>query len=127
MHAESSVRNAQAGYWHVGSAGSQSSGAIGLSTDNEDFNKVTCPYEASAGSTTITGGGHTAVITYDGATDCSTSSTVTWTYDGIDRGTLFGVFCDVADLGTSSVAGAVGVAGLLAGMLGMRRLRRKNS
>ncbi len=107
-------------YQGSGVIGSSLRGYVNVSTEAEVVDMNLCGTEALSGTTTITASGHTAVITYDGATDCDEASTVTWTYDGEDQGELDGVSC-------SAGGGAGGWAGLLvvAGALVIRRRRRR--
>lgn len=79
-----------------GKIGSELTGVAEAVTEDEIVNEAVCPHEAASGKTTVTAGGHSLVITYDGATDCDPESTVTWSYDGMDRGELMGVQCAVA-------------------------------
>lgn len=96
-------------------------GKVDASTSDEVTNSNTCNYEALSGSTTISADGHQAVFTYDGATDCSQDSTVTWTYDGADQGTLSGVACDVGGLDQRGATGAIAIGALLLSLLALRR------
>ena len=67
-------------------------------TVNEVLDNAVCNSEALSGTTTLTGDGHTAVITYDGATSCDTASTVTWTLDGAPKGVISGSSCSARPL-----------------------------
>lgn len=107
-----------------GEVGIQGVGAVSASTTDENINQNACNSEALSGSTTVTSGTHTAIFTYDGATDCSADSTVTWTYDGVARGTLQGVSCDVGVAG-GTAGTAFGGCGLLVALLATRAGRRK--
>jgi len=62
-------------------------------TVNERINSVECEFEAADGNTTITADDQTAVINYNGASDCDENATVTWTLDGEDQGELEHVSC----------------------------------
>jgi MYXO-CTERM domain-containing protein len=104
-------------YSGSGRIGSSERGYVDAVTEDETVDDSICSNEALSGTTTITAGGHTAVITYDGATDCEETSTVTWTYDGEDRGELSGIQC-------SSGGGAGGAASLLL-IVGAAMLRRR--
>jgi hypothetical protein len=97
-----------------GKVGASGHGFATTSTDGEVVDTGTCGNEAMSGTTTITAGGHEAVITYDGATDCSTDHTVTWTYDGADQGELTGVSC-------SAGGGSSGALLILGALLFIRR------
>jgi MYXO-CTERM domain-containing protein len=106
-------------YAGSGEIGAQSRGKVSASTDSEVVDSSVCSTEAASGTTTISASGHTAVITYDGATKCDQSSTVTWTYDGADQGELTGVSCSTGGGG----AGWLVVLGA-AGFVVVRRRRR---
>lgn len=94
-------------------------GKVQASTVDEILDDKVCSSEALSGTTTMGTADHTAVITYDGATDCDPTSTVTWTLDGADRGELEGVAC-------ATGPGGSGLAMLLsAGLLGLWGLRRR--
>lgn len=100
------------------------SGKSDVSTQSELIDDGICNSEAASGSTTFSAGGHSAVVTYDGATDCSPSSTVTWSYDGTNQGTLAGVQCDVAS--TTGRLDALAL-GLFAATLGLALARRRGA
>ena len=111
-----------------GRVGTSEVGVASASTTGEILDTSACSSEAASGSTTLQAGGHMAVITYDGATDCSPDGTVTWTYDGADRGTLTGIQCEVAPIAgaASAAAAALGwIAGLTALAFGWRRRARR--
>ena len=78
----------------AGDFGNSLTGKVSAETVDEVVDNNVCSHEAASGTTTVTANGHVAVITYDGATDCSDMSTVTWTLDGADQGTLTGVSCN---------------------------------
>lgn len=79
-----------------GRVGASVRGVVSAHTTDEVLDGTVCSHEALSGTTQIDSGGHTAVITYDGATDCTQDATVTWTYDGSPRGIVSGVSCGVA-------------------------------
>ncbi|MDQ3265406.1 MAG: hypothetical protein M3Y59_17405 [Myxococcota bacterium] len=100
-----------------GRVGTQTQGTVEVSTQDEVMDNSVCSSEAVSGTTTLKGKDTTAVITYDGATDCSDLSTVTWTLDGVAMGTVNGVTC-------TSAAGAPVWFALL-GLLGLGLKRRR--
>lgn len=53
----------------------------------------TCPGESLSGQTTVADSAHTAVITYDGETDCDEEHTAQWAFDGADQGPITGISC----------------------------------
>lgn len=71
-------------------------GKADLKTEDEVIESSVCDTEAASGSTTISSLGDTAVILYDGATDCDMDSTVTWTLNGVPQGELTAVRCSLA-------------------------------
>ncbi|MCY1078975.1 hypothetical protein [Archangium lansingense] len=103
-----------------GRIGDSQSGVIEVETKAEVVDGSVCDSEAASGSTTVKSGGHTAVIQYDGATDCEDSSTVQWSLDGKASGELEGVRC-------SAVSGPTFSAWSLAllGALGLMRRRAR--
>jgi hypothetical protein len=83
-----------------------------------------CSGESAAGTTTISAEGHTAVVTYDGATDCDADHSARWSFDGLDRGLVSGISCAASP---GRTAGGAGLAGLLALALARAVARRRNS
>lgn len=69
------------------------SGEVDATTVNQVRDSVICPGEPLSGTTTLTSDGHTVVITYDGATDCTDKHTARWSRDGKDMGTIEGITC----------------------------------
>ncbi|MBX5481217.1 MAG: hypothetical protein IRZ16_05110 [Myxococcaceae bacterium] len=76
-----------------GRVGSSKIGVATVETKDEVIDMSVCDSEAISGTTTLTGGSDTVVITYDGATDCESSSTVQWSLNGEAKGELTGVSC----------------------------------
>lgn len=98
-------------------------GMVEAETTDEVIDENACQDEALSGTTTIRGGTDTVVITYDGATDCDTESTVRWSLNGTDQGEIAGVACTVS--GTSSGAPGTGFAfAALAGLAALLVRRR---
>lgn len=79
-----------------GRLGDSRRGTVQAQTTDEVIDSRRCSYEALSGTTTLRSGSNTAVITYDGATNCSENSTVRWSYNGMDMGELQGVRCTVS-------------------------------
>ncbi|HEX5748958.1 MAG TPA: hypothetical protein VFZ09_22145 [Archangium sp.] len=104
-----------------GRIGYETRGLVEVETKAEVVDGSVCDSEAASGSTTIKSGGHTAVITYDGATDCEESSTVQWSLDGKASGELEGIQCSAAS-GPTFAAWSVALLGALGLM--RRRARR---
>jgi MYXO-CTERM domain-containing protein len=103
-----------------GRVGNSQDGVVAVETEDEVIDDAVCGDEALSGRTTIAASGHTAVVTYDGATDCDTTSTVTWTYDGADQGEVEGVSCAAG--GSGGGAASLLLIGLA--LVGVRRRRR---
>jgi hypothetical protein len=103
-----------------GRIGYEERGVVEVETKAEVVDGSVCDSEASSGSTTIKSSGHTAVIQYDGATDCEESSTVQWSLDGKAKAEMAGVSCSAA---SGSAFSAWSVA--LLGALGLMRRRAR--
>ena len=102
---------------HTASKSVVASGQMDIATVDEVTNDTLCASEAISGSTHFTTSTQTAAVHYDGGTDCSEESTVTWTLDGVDQGEISGVSCS----STASGRGLLGL-GLSMGLLvGFRR------
>lgn len=104
-----------------GRMGDSQSGVVEVETKAEVVDGSVCNSEAASGSTTIKSGGHTAVIQYDGATDCDEASTVQWSLDGKATGEMEGVRCSAAS-GPAFSAWSLALLGALGLM--RRRARR---
>ncbi|MBL8910183.1 MAG: hypothetical protein JNM17_05690 [Archangium sp.] len=78
-----------------GRVGSSLLGTANVETVDEVLNDTMCSSEAASGTTTLRSGNDVVIITYDGATDCDTTSTVKWSLNGEDKGELVGVRCAV--------------------------------
>ncbi|EPX56811.1 hypothetical protein D187_007246 [Cystobacter fuscus DSM 2262] len=103
-----------------GRIGTSELGVVEVETKAEVVDPSECGDEALSGTTTIKSDGHTAVITYDGATDCDESSTVKSSLDGGASVELEGVSC------TSATGPAISAWGLgLLGALGLMRRRAR--
>jgi hypothetical protein len=94
---------------HTASKTIVATGQMDIETVDEVTNDSICTSEAISGSTHFTTSVQTAAVHYDGATDCSDDSTVTWTLDGEEQGEISGVAC-------SSTANARGLGGLALSM-----------
>jgi hypothetical protein len=71
-------------------------GLVSVATEEETLDDAACRGQAASGTTTIEADGRTAVITYDGATDCDDDEAARLTLDGEDRGLLTGIVCSVS-------------------------------
>ena len=106
-----------------GRFGTSAEGVVDAITTNEVLDSNVCNDEAISGTTQLSANGHSAVITYDGATDCSMDHTVTWTYDGMSRGTLTGVACGVGHPSRSGLAWWSSAIAIAACAMASRRRR----
>lgn len=68
-------------------------GTADVETINELTDYDQCANESMSGVTRIRANGHTIELAYDGATDCDDTSTVRWSFDGVDQGEIEGVSC----------------------------------
>jgi hypothetical protein len=98
-------------------------GSITASTLAELVDNDVCAGQPVSGETSLKAGGQTAVIYYDGASDCDDTATVRWSLDGEDRGRLPGIVCSVGHAGGHGAPRApLWVAlGLLLGFAARRR------
>jgi hypothetical protein len=113
------------GAGRLGDTSGASTGLVGASTAAEVTGQA-CSKEALGGSTTMRAGGHTIVVGYDGATDCSPDSTVTWSLDGAPQGELSGVFCSLRPPGRrGGGTSGTGAALLLGAALVVAERRRR--
>ncbi len=70
-------------------------GVVEAETVDERLDDAVCSGQATSGQTTLRSGGHVAVITYDGATDCDEAKAARLSVDGEDRGLVEGITCAV--------------------------------
>jgi hypothetical protein len=71
-------------------------GSVRVRTTDQVVDDDVCSGQPVSGQTTIEGEGpHTAVVTYDGETDCDDDQAARWSYDGMDQGTITGIVCGV--------------------------------
>jgi len=100
-------------------------GEVHGTTVNEVLDHVVCNTEALSGTTKLTADGHTAVITYDGATNCDMASTVTWTLDGVPQGVISGISCSARPLPERGAGwAALPVVALALAHMARRRTKR---
>ncbi len=77
--------------------GTDGFGMVDAITEDEVIDTSVCQTEASSGTTTLSAGGHVAVLRYDGSTKCDDTPSVPFTLDGEERGELEGVSCSTHD------------------------------
>jgi hypothetical protein len=68
-------------------------GGVDATTVDELVDDATCSGQPVSGSTTLEARGDTAVITYDGATDCDGEQNARLVVNGKDRGVVAGISC----------------------------------
>lgn len=105
-----------------GEFGFASAGKITTTTNTEVFDHTACLYTALGGTTTITAGGDTAVITYEGSDDCGSDAPAQWTLNGSAMGEIDNVACSAT--GRANALGALAPAGMIAFGLSLVRRRR---
>ncbi len=105
----------------AGRIGTSKAGFISVETKDEVTNSKVCAGEAASGKTLLSSDKNTVEITYDGATDCASSSTVQWSLNGAAQGKLEGIMCSAANGPTAAFWGAA-----LFGALGLMRRRARN-
>jgi hypothetical protein len=79
-------------------------GPIEATTVDQRVDDEVCAGASVSGTTTLVAGGHTAVIEYDGATDCDDDNNAQWSVDGVDQGAIEGISCAVRPGARSSAA-----------------------
>jgi MYXO-CTERM domain-containing protein len=100
-------------------------GSVDATTLDEVVDDSVCAGQPVSGSTTLKSGNDTAVITYDGETDCDSKQNAKLSVNDQDRGLISGISCSVQASGArggSPVAALV----LLLGAFALR-LRRRSS
>ena len=100
-------------------------GEVEASTLDEVIDNDVCAGQPVSGTTTLKSGEDTAVITYDGETDCDDEKQAALAVNDEDRGFVEGVNCSAAPRG--SAVGAAGVPLLLALGWWRARARRRSS
>jgi hypothetical protein len=133
-HGTAATNGSATTYNGSGRLGFSSVGVVDASTTDEVIDGTVChdpasmgnsPSEPLSGTTTLRSGSNTAVITYDGATNCDPAGTVTWTYNGTSQGELAGVRCNVSR--RVGQRGTIAFAGLAFVALAVARSRRRKA
>ncbi len=101
-------------------------GVVDAMTVDQLVDDDTCSGQPVSGTTTLHGRGDTAVITYDGATDCDPDQNARVSVNGKDRGLVAGINCSVANVGAtaSGVSGHVFAFAAFAALAAFVRRRR---
>ncbi|HEX6273331.1 MAG TPA: hypothetical protein VFZ53_09830 [Polyangiaceae bacterium] len=90
-------------------------GSVDATTVDELVDGELCSGQPVSGSTTLEARGDTAVVTYDGATDCDAEQNARLVVNGEDRGLVSGIACTVTAVG----ADRGGLAAALATLFGI--------
>lgn len=98
-------------------------GAVDVTTQAEVVDDAVCSGAPVSGTTTLRARGDTAVVTYDGASDCDADQKAKLSVNGKDRGLVSGINCAVAGAGRKAPFGSVGSLLVLAALLVFRRRR----
>jgi hypothetical protein len=109
-----------------GRFGSTEFGMLSATTHDEVLDGMTCQHTPLSGTTTVTAGSDTAVITYQGATSCDMTASAAWTLNGAAQPNLTGISCSVSGpIGTRRRSGLVLVAAAALGAIAFGRGRRR--
>ena len=101
-------------------------GEVDATTLDEIVDDSVCSGQPVSGSTTLTAGDQTAVITYDGDTDCDSDQNAQLSVNGEDRGLMDGITCAVRAPGAAG-RGAQNATTLVGLALLLGRVRRRRS
>jgi hypothetical protein len=102
-------------------------GSVEATTADQLVDNVVCAGQAVSGSTTLHARGDTAVVTYDGATDCDADQNARLSVNGKDRGLISGISCSLAAPGAKGAAGLPAGALVLAAFFVRLRRRQRNA
>jgi hypothetical protein len=96
-------------------------GVVEATTADEVVDDEICSGQPVSGTTTLQSRGDTAVVTYDGATDCDDEQNARLSVNGDDRGLISGIHCATNAPGGRGRTGAYAIAFALAALLGLCR------
>jgi MYXO-CTERM domain-containing protein len=99
-------------------------GSVDATTVVEVIDNAVCAGQPVSGTTTLRTRDHTAVIEYDGVTDCDPDENARVTVNDEDRGLIGGILCTVTSVGGTRGAPSI-PAFLLAVVTIAARLRRR--
>jgi hypothetical protein len=99
-------------------------GIASVTTVDEVMDGSICSGQPVSGHTTIVSDDETAVITYDGATDCDDAQAARFTFNGEDRGLVTGINCSAVAFGSGGSAPIAAFA-CLGGLVLVRGIRRR--
>ena len=99
-------------------------GAVDATTIDEVVDDAVCRGQPASGTTTLKEGGDTAVVSYDGDSDCDSDQKAQVSVNGVDRGLVDGISCAVRASG--AVRGSNAFALSLVLSLVLLRLRRRS-
>ncbi len=98
-------------------------GTVEASTVDQRRNDDVCAGQSLSGTTTLDADERTAVITYDGATDCDADEDAEWSLDGVAQGSVTGILCSVSAVGASASSSLLFVAAAVVFVFMRRRMR----
>jgi len=101
-------------------------GSVDATTVDEVVDNDVCAGQPVSGATTLRTRDHTAVIVYDGATDCDPEENARLTVNDEDRGLIGGILCTVNSVGARR-APSIPVFLLAAAGIAARLRRRRRS
>ncbi len=99
-------------------------GAVEATTADQVVDDALCSGQPVSGSTTLQAKGDTAVVTYDGATDCDPDQNARLSVNGKDRGLVSGISCAFGRPETGGSSKSLGFFALA--MLTFRLRRRRH-
>jgi hypothetical protein len=98
-------------------------GTVEATTADQVVDDDLCSGQPVSGSTTLFAEGDTAVITYDGATDCDPEENAKLSVNGKDRGLIAGINCAVSNPGMGRSGAPCSFLLLSLLVFGLRRAR----
>jgi MYXO-CTERM domain-containing protein len=99
---------------------------VDATTVEEVVDNDVCAGQPVSGTTTLRTEDHTAVIVYDGATDCDPDENARLTVNDEDRGLVGGILCTVTDVGRARGGPSIPAFLLVAAGIAARLRRRRN-
>ena len=100
-------------------------GAVDAETVNEVVDNDVCAGQPVSGATILRTRDHTAVIEYDGVTDCDPDQNAKLTVNDEDRGLIGGILCAVTGVGGTKGASSIPAFLLAAAGIAVRLRRRR--
>ena len=81
-------------------------GTVDATTVDELVDDATCSGQPVSGTTTLESRGDTAVVTYDGASDCDVDGNARLAVNGDEKGLISSVSCSVGASGAGVLRGS---------------------